>query len=175
MPRPLVAILGLDRLQGHRGGALGLPKRVAAAIFPGTGCRLIRGADRPPDAEGRPTHPARHPGGLRRRGGGEPRQPRAILPCIGGLAGVFDLRRVSAADVAVIVALSAAIPPVENLAHALAIHRARRLLPAPGRIGRVNRGAGAALLPAGPAIPFVRARPGAHRRPAPAPNLVSCA
>jgi threonine/homoserine/homoserine lactone efflux protein len=151
---PLVAILGLSKVLTVWGGALEILTWVAAAIFLGMGWQLIRHAGRPPAADGRLARPGMQAGfaaGVAAILG----NPKAILFYMGVLPGFFDLSRVTAADIAAIVALSAAIPLAGNLAVASMIDRARRLLTAPRALARVNRGAGAALILVGVAIPFL--------------------
>jgi threonine/homoserine/homoserine lactone efflux protein len=81
--------------------------------------------------------------------------PKAILFYMGVLPGFFDLAVITAWDIAAICALSMAIPLAGNLALALMIDRARRLLKSPAALTRVNRVAGGLLILVGLAIPFV--------------------
>jgi threonine/homoserine/homoserine lactone efflux protein len=96
------------------------------------GWLLIRHADRRPGRDSRLTRPGRWAGfaaGVAVILG----NPKAILFYMGVLPGFFDISRITATDIAAILALSMAIPLAGNLAFALSIDRARRLLPRPPR------------------------------------------
>jgi threonine/homoserine/homoserine lactone efflux protein len=151
---PLLAILGVAWVASVWGGFLGTLKWVAAGIFLWMGWLLIRHAGRPIATDGRLTRPGMWAGfaaGVAVIVG----NPKAILFYMGVLPGFFDLRTVTAADIAAICGLSMAVPLVGNLALALMIDRARRLLKSPAALARVNRVAGALLILVGLAIPFV--------------------
>ena len=68
---------------------------------------------------------------------------------MGVLPGFFDLSRVTGFDIAAILAVSASIPMLGNLAMALAIDRARTLLRSGEAMARVNRIAGALMIGVG--------------------------
>jgi threonine/homoserine/homoserine lactone efflux protein len=78
--------------------------------------------------------------------------PKAILFYMGVLPGFFDLSAVTVGDVAAIVALSMAVPLFGNLAFALSVDRARRLLASPSALRRTNRVAGALMILVGAVI-----------------------
>ena len=151
---PLLAILGVTWVASVWGGFLGALKWVAAGIFLWMGWLLIRHAGRPIPTDGRLTRPGMWAGfaaGVAVIVG----NPKAILFYMGVLPGFFDLRTVTAPDIAAICMLSMAIPLVGNLSLALMIDRARRLLKSPAALARVNRVAGGLLILVGLAIPFV--------------------
>ena len=151
---PLLAILGMSWVLSHWGEALTVLRWVAAGIFLWMGWMLIRHADRALGSDSRLTRPGMWAGfaaGVAVIIG----NPKAILFYMGVLPGFFDLARVTPADIAVILALSMAIPLLGNLAMALMIDRARRLLSSPAALARVNRGAGVLLILVGLVIPFV--------------------
>jgi threonine/homoserine/homoserine lactone efflux protein len=79
--------------------------------------------------------------------------PKAILFYMGVLPGFFDLSRVTAADIAVIVLISMIVPFLCNLAVALLVDRAKRRLSSPAALRRTNLVAGALLIAVGLAIP----------------------
>jgi threonine/homoserine/homoserine lactone efflux protein len=151
---PLLAILGVAWVASVWGGFLVTLKWVAAGIFLWMGWLLIRHAGRPIPTDGRLTRPGMWAGfaaGVAVIVG----NPKAILFYMGVLPGFFDLAVITAWDIAAICALSMAIPLAGNLALALMIDRARRLLKSPAALARVNRVAGGLLILVGLAIPFV--------------------
>jgi threonine/homoserine/homoserine lactone efflux protein len=81
--------------------------------------------------------------------------PKAILFYMGFLPGFFDLTRITAPDIAVILLISAVVPLIGNLGLALFLDRARRLLQSPRAIRRLNIASGVLLILVGVAIPFV--------------------
>jgi threonine/homoserine/homoserine lactone efflux protein len=72
--------------------------------------------------------------------------PKAILFYMGMLPGFFDLTGLTAADIAVIAAISMAVPLVGNMGFALIIDRARLRLTSSATLERINRVAGALLI-----------------------------
>jgi threonine/homoserine/homoserine lactone efflux protein len=117
------------------------------------GWLLIRHAGAPIASDGRLTRPGMWAGfaaGVAVIVG----NPKAILFYMGVLPGFFDLRSVTAWDIAVICGMSMAIPLMGNLALAAMIGRARALLTSPEALARVNRVAGALLILVGLVIPF---------------------
>jgi threonine/homoserine/homoserine lactone efflux protein len=80
--------------------------------------------------------------------------PKAILFYMGVLPGFFDLTRVTGADIAAIITVSAIVPMIGNLCLALFLDRARRLLRDPRAIARMNVGSGILLILVGLVIPF---------------------
>jgi threonine/homoserine/homoserine lactone efflux protein len=150
---PLLAILGVTWLVSVWGGFLEALKWVAAGIFLWMGWLLIRNAGAPIASDGRLTRPGMWAGfaaGVAVIVG----NPKAILFYMGVLPGFFDLRSVTAWDIAVICGMSMAIPLMGNLALAAMIGRARALLTSPEALARVNRVAGALLILVGLVIPF---------------------
>ena len=75
--------------------------------------------------------------------------PKAILFFVGILPNLFDMSVLTAADIVVILMLSAAVPFTGNLGWALIAHRARVFLRTPRMVKRVNQGAGVTLIGAG--------------------------
>ncbi|MBQ0752499.1 MAG: LysE family translocator [Roseovarius sp.] len=150
---PLCAILGLAWVLSLYGDALSLLRWVAAGVFIAMGLLLIRAPARVPGADSRMTRPGIWAGfsvGVAAVIG----NPKAILFYMGFLPGFFDLSQVTAPDIAAILAISAIIPMLGNLALALFLDRARRLLQSPAALRRMNIGSGALLILVGLVIPF---------------------
>jgi threonine/homoserine/homoserine lactone efflux protein len=150
---PLCAILGLAWVLSLYGDALSLLRWVAAGVFIVMGLLLIRAPARVPGADSRMTRPGIWAGfsvGVAAVVG----NPKAILFYMGFLPGFFDLSQVTAPDIAAILAISAIIPMLGNLALALFLDRARRLLQSPAALRRMNIGSGALLILVGLVIPF---------------------
>jgi threonine/homoserine/homoserine lactone efflux protein len=150
---PFLAILGVTWMAGASVAVLEVLKWVAAGLFLWMGVALIRQGTRQIPADGRLTRPGRAAGfaaGVAVILG----NPKAILFYMGALPGFFDLRAVTAADIAVIVGLSAAVPLAGNLALALSIDRLRALLTSPRAMHRMNVGSGTALIGVAAIIPF---------------------
>jgi threonine/homoserine/homoserine lactone efflux protein len=144
---PLAAIFGLSWILSVYGGFLALLQWVAAVIFIIMGLMLVR---KPGAVAGdsRLTKPGRLAGfltGLAVVIG----NPKAILFYMGMLPGFFDLTRVNGWDIAVILAVSAAVPLIGNLGLALFIDRARQLLSSPESIRRINVISGILLIGVG--------------------------
>jgi threonine/homoserine/homoserine lactone efflux protein len=148
---PLAAIFGLSWIVSVYGGFMDALRWVAALTFLVMGWLLIRHADRRPGRDSRLTRPGRWAGfaaGVAVILG----NPKAILFYMGVLPGFFDISRITATDIAAIIALSMLIPLLGNLAFALSIDRARRLLTSPAALARTNRIAGALLIGVGVVI-----------------------
>ena len=148
---PALAIFGMAWVLTLYGDLLGLMRWVAVAMFVVMGWMLIATAAKPPNPDSRLTRP----GGWAGFGAGLAAilaNPKAILFYMGVLPGFFDLSRVTAADVAAILAISVVIPLIGNLGMALGIDRARRLLRSEAAIARVNRISGVLLIGVGVAI-----------------------
>ncbi|WP_372893158.1 LysE family translocator [Rhodosalinus sp.] len=148
----LLALLGLAWVVSSLDGAMTALRLVAAAVFVWLGITVIRNADRAVNADSRLTRPGLWAGffaGLAAILG----NPKAILFYMGVLPGFFDLDRVTAADIAVIVGISMVVPFVCNLSVALLVDRAKRRLSSPAALRRTNRIAGVALILVGIAIP----------------------
>lgn len=150
---PLCAILGLAWVLSLYGDALSLLRYVAAGVFIVMGLMLIRAPARVPGADSRMTRPGIWAGfsvGVAAVIG----NPKAILFYMGFLPGFFDLSQVTGPDIAAILAISAIIPMLGNLALALFLDRARRLLQSPAALRRMNIGSGVLLILVGLVIPF---------------------
>ncbi len=142
---PLAAIFGLSWILSVYAGFMDLLRWVAVAIFVLMGWMLIRHAGRPISADNRLTRPGRWAGfaaGVAAILG----NPKAILFYMGVLPGFFDLRAITAPDIAAILAVSVAIPIIGNLTFALMIDRVRRVLSSPDALRRMNLTAGALLI-----------------------------
>ena len=151
---PLAAILGLSWIESAYGDFLAVLRWVAAAIFLVMGVMLIRKPAAALNADSRLTRPGMWAGftvGLAAVIG----NPKAILFYMGALPGFFTLDRLTALDVAAIIALSALIPMAGNLGLALFLDRARRLLSSPESVRRLNVISGALLVGVGLAIPLL--------------------
>ena len=145
---PLAAIFGLAWILTVYDGFIDNLRWVAVGTFVIMGAALIRNAARPVSADSRLVQPGRAAGFL----AGVVvilANPKAILFYMGVLPGFFDLGRITWADVAAILVISAAIPLAGNLGLALMIDRVRRLLQSPRALARVNRISGALLIGVG--------------------------
>ncbi|MFP5478372.1 MAG: LysE family translocator [Alphaproteobacteria bacterium] len=151
---PLAAILGLTWIESAYGDFLSILRWVAAVIFLVMGVLLIRKPAATLTADSRLTRPGMLAGftvGLAAVIG----NPKAILFYMGALPGFFSLDRLTALDVAAIIALSALIPMTGNLGLALFLDRARRLLSSPENVRKLNVISGILLVGVGLAIPFL--------------------
>jgi threonine/homoserine/homoserine lactone efflux protein len=144
---PLAAIFGLTWILSLYGGFLEALQWVAAIIFVIMGLLLFRKSGEV-SSDSRLTRPGRLAGfitGLAVVIG----NPKAILFYMGMLPGFFDLTRLNALDIAVILVISASIPMAGNLALALSIDRARALLASPESVRRINVISGLMLIVVG--------------------------
>ncbi|RUS59730.1 LysE family translocator [Pseudorhodobacter sp. E13] len=151
---PLAAIFGLTWILSLYGGFLEALGWVAAAVFIIMGVLLIRKPAERPNTDRRMTRPGMWAGfvvGVAAVLG----NPKAILFYMGVLPGFFDLSRVTAPDIAAILAVSAVVPALGNLGLALFLDRARRLLASPRRLRRLNVISGVLLIGVGLVIPFI--------------------
>ncbi|MBT9247133.1 LysE family translocator [Gemmobacter fulvus] len=142
---PLCAVFGLSWILSLYGGFLDAMQWVAAATFILMGILLIRKPAAPPDADSTLTRPGMWAGfavGVAAVIG----NPKAILFYMGVLPGFFDLSRVTAADIAAILLISALVPMLGNLGLALFLDRARALLSSPQALHRLNVGSGVLLV-----------------------------
>ena len=145
---PLVAIYGLTWIVTQFSQFMAAMHWVAAITFVVMGILLIRNAGRRISSDSRLTKPGLWAGfatGVAVVVG----NPKAILFYMGVLPGFFDLTRVTAPDIAAIIALSVAIPLTGNLALAASIDRARRLLTSPTALRRMNLTAGVLMIAVG--------------------------
>ncbi|NHB76027.1 LysE family translocator [Rhodobacter calidifons] len=150
---PLAAIFGLSWVLSLYGDFLSALRWVAAAVFLAMGVLLIRKPAGSIDADSRLTRPGAWAGfavGVAAVIG----NPKAILFYMGVLPGFFDLSRITALDIAAILAISALIPMLGNLALAWFLDRARRLLSSPEAMRRLNIVSGCLLVAVGLIIPF---------------------
>lgn len=148
---PLLAIYGLTWIVAQFSGFMTVMQWVAAATFVLMGILLIRHASRGISADSRLTKPGLWAGfatGVAVVIG----NPKAILFYMGVLPGFFDLTRVTALDIAAIIALSVAIPLGGNLLLAASIDRARKLLTSPASLRRMNLTAGGLMIVVGVVI-----------------------
>ncbi len=151
---PLSAILGLGWIESVYGDFLAVLRWVAAVIFLVMGALLIRKPAATLNADSRLTRPGMWAGfsvGVAAVIG----NPKAILFYMGALPGFFTLDRLTAADVAAIIAVSAIIPMVGNLGLALFLDRARQLLSSPESVRKLNVASGILLIGVGLVIPFL--------------------
>ncbi|MEO0378943.1 MAG: LysE family translocator [Pseudomonadota bacterium] len=149
----LLAIFGITWVLSVYGGFLEALKWVAAIMFVVMGALVIRSADKQIDTDSRLTRPGMWAGfvaGLVVILG----NPKAILFYAGMLPGFFDLTRLTALDILMIATLSMVIPLIGNLAMALFIDRARRLMQRPEALRRMNITAGVLLICVGLVIPL---------------------
>lgn len=150
---PLCAILGLAWVLSLYGDLLEVMRWIAAAVFVVMGVLLLRKPAAVPGADSRMTRPGVWAGfsvGVAAVIG----NPKAILFYMGFLPGFFDLSRVTAGDIAAILAISALVPMLGNLGLALFLDRARRLLQSPAALRRLNVVSGVLLMAVGCVIPF---------------------
>ena len=151
---PLLAILGVAWIVSMFDGFMIVMRYVAAAMFLFMGVMLIRHAGRTIGSDSRLTRPGRWAGfaaGVAVIVG----NPKAVLFYMGVLPGFFDLTRITVPDVVAILAISCAVPLIGNLAMALSVDRARRLLTSPAALRRVNIVAGGMLCLVGVVIPLI--------------------
>ena len=150
---PFLAILGVTWVLATFEGFMLVLKFVAVAMFLSMGGLAIWHAGKPIATDTRLTRPGKWAGfvaGLAVILG----NPKAILFYMGLLPGFFDLRAVTAPDIAAIVLISMLVPLSGNIVLALVVDRIRIKLTAPGRLKRVNIIAGCLLIGVGLIIPF---------------------
>jgi len=142
---PLAAIFGLSWILSIYGDLLEVLRWVAVGMFALMGVQLIRHAAARPSADSRLTRPGTLAGFI----AGVTvilANPKAILFYMGVLPGFFDLSRVTALDVAAILAVSVMIPMFGNLGFALMVDRARALLRSGRALAMANRIAGGLMI-----------------------------
>ncbi|THD85501.1 LysE family translocator [Aliigemmobacter aestuarii] len=150
---PFCAILGLAWVLSLYGDLLGLMRWIAAGVFIVMGILLLVKPAAKPGEDSRLTRPGIWAGfsvGVAAVIG----NPKAILFYMGFLPGFFDLSRVTAPDIAAILAVSAIVPMLGNLGLAMFLDRARRILASPERMRRLNIASGLMLVGVGCVIPF---------------------
>lgn len=150
---PLLAILGVTWVVSVFAGFMTVLRWVACLTFIVMGGLLIRNADKSIASDSRLTRPGMWAGflaGVAVIMG----NPKAILFYMGVLPGFFDLTQLTWTDIALICFLSLIVPLIGNLALAVSIDRARRLLSSPSALRRTNIIAGLLLICVGLVIPF---------------------
>lgn len=151
---PLAAILGLTWVESVYGDVLSMLRWAAAVIFLVMGVMLIRKSGALSGADSRLTRPGLWAGfsvGLAAVIG----NPKAILFYMGALPGFFALGGLTWIDIGLIISASALIPMAGNLALALFLDRARRLLSSPEAVRRLNVFSGVLLIAVALVIPFL--------------------
>ncbi|SEN70246.1 Threonine/homoserine/homoserine lactone efflux protein [Pseudorhodobacter antarcticus] len=142
---PLAAIFGLSWVVSVYGGFMDALAWAAVGVFVVMGVALIRKPAPPLGTDSRMTRPGMWAGfaaGVAAVMG----NPKAILFYMSVLPGFFDLTRLTATDIAAILAISAIVPAVGNISLALFLDRARRLLASPRRLRRLNITSGVLLI-----------------------------
>lgn len=150
---PLLAILGVTWILSEFAGFLTVMRWIAVGMFLFMGVMLLRHADKTISSNSRLTAPGAWAGfvaGLVVIMG----NPKAILFYMGLLPGFFDLSALTRVDIAVICAISAAVPLVGNLILAAFVGKIRSLMTAPGSMTRMNKIAGILLIAVAFVIPF---------------------
>jgi len=145
---PILAILGVTWFVSIFSGAMLALKWIAALIFLAMGTLVLRNANRSIASDSRLTRPGMWAGFI----AGVVvilSNPKAILFYMGVLPGFFDLTKVTAWDIAAIMALSMVVPLIGNLIFALFVDRARRLMTSPAALRRTNIVAGCLLIAVG--------------------------
>lgn len=142
---PLAAIFGLSWIVALYGDFVALLRWVAVGVFVLMGVQLIRHARRYLATDSSLTQPG-HWAGFAAGITAVLANPKAILFYMGVLPGFFDLTRVTALDIAAILAVSALIPMAGNIVLSLLIGRVRAFLRSPAAVARINRIAGVLLI-----------------------------
>ncbi len=150
---PLVAVLGITWILSVFDTMMEVLRWIASGVFILMGVALIRQAGDKITTDSRLTRPGMWSGfiaGIVAILG----NPKAVLFYIGVLPGLFDLRSVTAPDIAAILAVSVLIPMIGNLSIALLVGHVRGFLTAPRTLRRINLISGAMLVFVGLVIPF---------------------
>lgn len=150
---PLTAIFGMAAMVQVYGEIMEVLRYAGAAILIWMGWRMFSGSKEVLQADPDPTLMRRTArdsfvAGLLLSAG----NPKAILFFVGILPNLFDIAALTALDVVVILAFSAAVPFLGNVSWALLAHQARALFRTPKMVKRVNQGSGATLMGVGGAI-----------------------
>lgn len=151
---PFLAILGVSWVLSVFESFMTVMRWVACATFVVMGIMIIRNAGKTIGTDSRLTKPGMMAGflaGVAVIVG----NPKAILFYMGMLPGFFDIAALTWADIAVICAVSMAIPLAGNLTLAWFIGQARGLLTSPAALRRTNIIAGSLLIGVGLIIPWV--------------------
>lgn len=150
---PLVAVLGITWILSVFDTMMEVLRWIASGVFILMGVALIQQAGDKITTDSRLTRPGMWSGfiaGIVAILG----NPKAVLFYIGVLPGFFDLRSVTAPDIAAILAVSVLIPMIGNLSIALLVGHVRGFLTAPRTLRRINLISGAMLVFVGLVIPF---------------------
>lgn len=142
---PLLAIFGVSTIVALYADFLILLRYGGAVMLAVIGLQVMRHASTDLTADRRLTRPGRKAGflaGVMVIIG----NPKAIFFYMGLLPGFFDMRTLTAGDIAVICALSFAIPLSGNLVLAAFVGRVRRFLASPAAVQRTNLIAGGLLI-----------------------------
>lgn len=145
---PLLAIFGLALIVGQHDMLLEVLGWVAAVVFVAMGVSLLRRAADPVERDSRLTRRGRWAGfsaGLLAIAG----NPKAALFYVGVLPGFFDISRLTAADIATIVVISAIVPFCLNLAMGGVVSAARARLATPKGLCLMNMVSGGLLIVVG--------------------------
>ncbi|TMM52565.1 LysE family translocator [Sulfitobacter sabulilitoris] len=151
---PLVAILGITWILSVFDVFMAVLTWIASGVFVVMGLALIRHAGDGISTDTRLTRPGLWAGfaaGVIAILG----NPKAVLFYMGVLPGFFDLRVVTAPDIAAILAVSVAIPMIGNLVMAACVGRIRALMTAPSALRRINITSGNLLILVGVLIPLI--------------------
>ena len=151
---PALAIFGMGWVLSVYGEALHVLRWIAAATFAVMGALLIAKSGTLMSADSKLTRPGRL-AGLMTGVAAVVGNPKAILFYMTVLPAFFgDVSRLTAVDIASILAVSVAVPLVGNLGLALFLDRARALLSNPARVQMLNRISGGLLILVACAIPL---------------------
>jgi threonine/homoserine/homoserine lactone efflux protein len=151
---PALAIFGMGWVLSVYGEALQILRWIAAATFAVMGALLIAKSGTLMSADSKLTRTGRL-AGLMTGVAAVVGNPKAILFYMTVLPAFFgDVSRLTAVDIASILAVSVAVPLVGNLGLALFLDRARVLLSNPARVQMLNRISGGLLILVACAIPL---------------------
>ena len=151
---PALAIFGMGWVLSVYGEALHVLRWIAAATLAVMGALLIAKSGTLMSADSKMTRPGRL-AGLMTGVAAVVGNPKAILFYMTVLPAFFgDVSRLTAVDIACILAVSVAVPLVGNLGLALFLDRARVLLSNPARVQMLNRISGGLLILVACAIPL---------------------
>jgi threonine/homoserine/homoserine lactone efflux protein len=151
---PALAIFGMGWVLSVYGEALHVLRWIAAATFAVMGALLIAKSGTLMSADSKLTRPGRL-AGLMTGVAAVVGNPKAILFYMTVLPAFFgDVSRLTAVDIASILAVSVAVPLVGNLGLALFLDRVRVLLSNPARVQMLNRISGGLLILVACAIPL---------------------
>lgn len=149
----VLAVLGVGWVATSFDGVMEVFRYVAAGLFFLLGLAVLRHAGDPIGRDSRLTRPGLWAGfaaGLVVILS----NPKAVLFYMGFLPGFFDLSGIGPLDVVAIATVSFVVPMLGNLALALLVGHARRLLTSPRAIKRINMTAGFLMIGVGAVIPF---------------------